>query len=141
MAKVRIKQNFLSTDRDMNTLRAAVQLIRNIGRESPLAPFVAKELAPGSSDRGALDALIRSSSITVHHPVGTCRMGLASDPGAVVDDQLRVHGIDGLRVVDASVMPDIVGGNVNATVVMIAERASDLIRGRTPLAPARVAAA
>ena len=77
---------------------------------------------------------IRASSYTVHHQVGTCRMG--EHPEAVVDSQLRLRGIDGLRVVDASVMPCIVGGNTNAVVVMIAEKAADLIRQRPLLAPA-----
>ena len=70
--------------------------------------------------------------------MGTCRMGLASDPQSVVDAQLRVHGVDGLRVVDASVMPDQVGGNIHAPVVMIAEKASDLMRGRPAMAAATV---
>ncbi len=74
----------------------------------------------------------RATSATAHHPMGTCRMGLASDPQSVVDAQLRVHGVDGLRVVDASVMPDQVGGNIHAPVVMIAEKASDLMRAARP---------
>jgi choline dehydrogenase-like flavoprotein len=74
--------------------------------------------------------------ITVHHPVGTAKMGPASDPLAVVDGQLRVHGMEGLRVVDASVFPDLIGGATNAPVIMIAEKAADMILGRTPLPPA-----
>ena len=76
--------------------------------------------------------------ITVHHPVGTAKMGPASDPLAVVDVQLRVHGIEGLRVVDASVMPDLIGGATNAPVIMIAEKASDMILGKPALPPAIV---
>ena len=68
--------------------------------------------------------------------MGTCKMGVDSDDMAVVDNQLRVRGVDGLRVIDASVLPDMPGGNINAPVIMVAERASDLIRGRKPLAPA-----
>ena len=74
---------------------------------------------------------------TAHHVVGTCRMGRSAAEGAVLDPQLRVFGVSGLRVIDASVIPDLVGGNINAAVYMIAERASDLVRGRTPLARAR----
>ena len=74
----------------------------------------------------------------MHHPLGTCKMARPSDATAVVDPDLRVLGIDGLRVVDASVMPDLIGGNINAPVIMIAEKAADLIRGQTPLAPVNV---
>ena len=137
---MRIRQNFLATDGDWNTLRAGVQLFRSIGRESPLAPFVKQELLPGAgvNDPKGIDAVIRKTALTAHHPLGTCRMGLPTDPGAVVDDQLRVLGVECLRVVDASVMPDLVGGNINASVMMIAERAADLIRGRRPLPAAAV---
>jgi choline dehydrogenase/4-pyridoxate dehydrogenase len=85
-----------------------------------------------------LDAHIATNSITVHHPLGTCKMGPASDPLAVVDPQLCVFGIEGLRVVDGAVMPDLVGAHINAPIIMIAEKAADLIRGRTPLEPARL---
>jgi choline dehydrogenase len=78
-------------------------------------------------------AHIRRTASTVHHPVGTCRMG--SDAGAVVDSQLRVNGLAGLRIVDGSVMPSVVGGNTNAPIVMIAEKAADLMRGRAAPAP------
>jgi len=85
-----------------------------------------------------LDAHIAATGISVHHPLGTCRMGRDPEEGAVVDGELRVHGAERLRVVDASVMPDLVGGNINAPVIMIAEKAADLIRGRPPLAPVNV---
>ena len=139
---VRIHQNFLATDRDWRTLRAGIRLVREIAKQRPLRPFVASELAPGpGNDADAeLDAHIRATAITVHHPLGTCRMGLPFDPLAVVDPELRVLGVNALRVVDASVMPDLVGGNINAAVIMIAEKAADLIRGRPPLAPVDVAA-
>ena len=88
-----------------------------------------------------LDAHIAANSITVHHPLGTCKMGPATDPLAVVDPELRVLGIEGLRVVDGAVMPDLVGANINAPIIMIAEKAADLIRGRPPLEPARLAGA
>jgi 4-pyridoxate dehydrogenase len=80
-----------------------------------------------------LDAYIRATAATAHHPLGTCKMGPEGDTMAVVDPELRVRGVEGLRVVDASVMPDLVGGNINAPVIMIAEKAADLIRGRASL--------
>jgi 4-pyridoxate dehydrogenase len=136
----RIRQNFLARENDWMTLRAGVQLARDIGRQTPLAPFVASEIGPGPGCRtdAEVDAYIRATAITVHHPLGTCRMGTDKDPDAVVDGECKVRGVDGLRVVDASVMPDLVGGNINAPVIMIAEKAADLIRGREPLAPVNV---
>ena len=130
----RIRQNFLTTDKDRETLRDAVRMVRSIMAQPAMQPFVAKELSPGSDADADIDAMIRDTGITVHHPIGTCRMGAASDPLAVVDPSLRVRGVDDLRVVDASVMPDLIGGNINAPVIMIAEKAADLIRGRSPLA-------
>jgi 4-pyridoxate dehydrogenase len=133
-----LHQDFLATDNDRRTLRDGTRLFREVARSSALAPFIERELTPGpavSSDT-ALDAYISQTAITVHHPLGTCRMGKAADPATVVDPELRVLGVDGLRVVDASVMPDLVGGNINAAVVMIAEKAADLIRGRRTLAAA-----
>ncbi len=131
-----IRQNFLAAENDWKTLRAGLRMVREIARQPALAPYIEQELVPGlaKQDDAQLDAHIRALAITVHHPLGTCRMGPAGDALAVVDAQLRVKGIEGLRVVDASVMPDLVGGNINAAVTMIAERAADLIRGRTPLA-------
>ena len=124
-----IRQNFLSTDGDRRTLRAAVRLAQEVGRQAPLKSFIAREIAPGTAraSDADIDAFIRASAITVHHPLGTCRMG--SDEEAVVDTDLRLHGAEGLRIVDASVMPDLVGGNINAAVIMVAEKAADLIRG------------
>jgi choline dehydrogenase/4-pyridoxate dehydrogenase len=132
-AAPRIRQNFLSTDKDRKTLRDGIRMARAVGAQPAMRAFVAREIAPGSDADADIDALIRASGITVHHPIGTCRMG--TDPLAVVDPTLRVRGAVGLRVVDASVMPDLVGGNINAPVIMIAEMAADLIRGRPPLAP------
>jgi choline dehydrogenase/4-pyridoxate dehydrogenase len=136
----RIRQNFLATARDWATLRAGLRLVREVGRQKALRSYVAGEMAPGPEkiSDDDLDTHIRATAISVHHPLGTCKMGVASDPMAVVDGELRVFGIDGLRVVDASVMPDLVGGNINAPVIMIAEKASDLISGREPLAPVNV---
>jgi choline dehydrogenase-like flavoprotein len=137
---VRIRQNFLATENDWATLRAGVRIAREVGEQAPLAAFAASEIAPGQACRSdaEIDAYIRATAITVHHPLGSCRMGRKTDPAAVVDPELRVLGVDALRVVDASVMPDLVGGNINAPVIMIAEKAADLIRGRAPLAPVNV---
>jgi choline dehydrogenase/4-pyridoxate dehydrogenase len=137
---VRIHQNFLATEKDWATLRAGVRLVREIGSQTPLASFTTGEISPGPDCRSdaAIDAHIRATAITVHHPLGTCKMARASDAAAVVDPELKVLGIDGLRVVDASVMPDLIGGNINAAVIMIAEKAADLIRARPPLAPVNV---
>jgi 4-pyridoxate dehydrogenase len=140
LAPARIRQNFLATGKDRATLRAGLRLVREIGATAPLAPFSGGEIAPGpgcASD-AEFDAHIRATGITVHHPLGTCKMGPESDPTAVVDAELKVLGVEGLRVVDASIMPDLVGGNINAPVIMIAEKAADLIRGRPPLAPINV---
>jgi len=115
----RIRQNFLSRDKDWETLRAGIRLAKEIAEKKPLEKYIGKVLFPPD-----VDAHIRATSITVHHPLGTCRMG------DVVDETLKVRGAEGLRVVDASVMPDLVGGNINAPVTMIAEKAADLIRGR-----------
>jgi 4-pyridoxate dehydrogenase len=125
----RIRQRFLSAKSDWQTLRAGFRLAREVARQKPLERFIERELAPGAAKASdaELDTHLRATSITVHHPLGTCKMG------DVVDEALKVRGVEGLRVVDASVMPDLVGGNINAPVMMIAERAADLIRGRAPL--------
>jgi choline dehydrogenase/4-pyridoxate dehydrogenase len=137
---IRIRQNFLATEKDWARLRAGLRLVCDIGIQPALAEFNAGEIMPGTACRSdaELDTQIRATGITVHHPLGTCRMGRASDPTSVVDPELKVLGVDALRVVDASVMPDLVGGNINAPVIMIAEKVADLIRGRTPLAPVNV---
>jgi 4-pyridoxate dehydrogenase len=110
-------------------------MVADIGRQRALAAFVGQELAPerNRDSDSDLDAHIRATGITAHHPAGTCKMGSDRDETAVVDAELRVRGIASLRVVDASVMPDLPGGNINAPVIMIAEKAADLIRLRPPL--------
>ena len=133
----RIEIDFLATDNDLRMVRTGIRLARDIFNQPAVRAHLSVEIAPGpdvTSDAD-LDAYARATATTVYHPLGTCKMGPASDDEAVVDPQLRVHGVDGLRVVDASVMPDLVGGNINAPVIMIAEKAADLIRGRAALAP------
>lgn len=131
-AHPRILQRFLSRDADWKSLRAGVRLAREVAAQPAMQPFIAREFFPGadkSSDE-AIDDHIRKTSITVHHPLGTCKIGPDSDPTAVVDAELRVRGVDGLRIVDASVLPDMPTGNINAAVIMAAEKAADLIRGQ-----------
>ncbi len=133
-AKVRVFNNFLSTDADRRALRAAFKISRDIATSKAFKPFIGAEIMPGVHVRSdaEIDAYIRQTMDTVYHPVGTCRMG--TDERAVVDMDFRVRGVDGLRVVDASVMPDLTGGNINAVVMMVGEKAADVIRGRAPLA-------
>ena len=124
-----IRQNFLAADHDWAVLREGFQIARELAASNDMRPFVKAEIVPGPdcTEPDAINAYIRKSLITVHHPAGTCRMGAADDPRSVVGPDLRVHGVDGLRVVDASVMPDLPNGNINAAVLMIAEKASDMI--------------
>jgi choline dehydrogenase len=136
-----IDPQLLSVEEDILPLIRAIKLSRRILATPYFARYRAMEVAPGTgvqTDEQIAD-FIRSTSYTVHHQVGTCRMG--SDEEAVVDPQLRLRGLSGLRVADASVIPSIIGGNTNAVVVMIAEKAADLIRQRPLLAPAQLGAA
>lgn len=133
LAHPRIVQNLLSTDKDWQTLRSGINIFRDLARHKTLEPFVAKEIAPSADVRSDadLEQFTRKTAVTAHHPAGTCKMGLSSDKTAVVDPQLRVFGTEGLRVVDASVFPDLVGGNINGPVIMVAEKAADFIRGQS----------
>ena len=126
-----IEANYLSTPEDRRVLREAVTIGRDVVAQVALDPYRDAELAPGPDVRGdaAIDAWVRQTAETIYHPIGTCKMGAEGDPMAVVDGQLRVRGIAGLRVVDASVMPSLVSGNTNAPTIMIAEKAADMIRG------------
>jgi choline dehydrogenase len=136
--KPRILLNVFATDRDLATARRGVRLARTIYATAPQSALVEREIAPGPAVQSdaELNAYIRARAGVTQHPVGTCAMGVGSD--AVLDSQLRVRGIDALRVVDASVMPTVPGGNTNAAVIMIAEKAADLILGRSlPPDPAR----
>ena len=125
-----IYQNALSADADWRTMRAGLRAVIEMGRQQSLGPFIARQTGPTSLNPtdDDLDRLIRETGATAHHPLGTCRMGADTDEHAVVDPLLRVRGVEALRVVDASVMPDLVGGNINGPVIMIAERAADFIR-------------
>jgi choline dehydrogenase-like flavoprotein len=129
--KPRILTNSLSEPEDLASLVAGMRLAREIARQSPLRETIVKEIKPGTGavDDEELAADLRRRLMLIYHPVGTCRMS-DSDPSAVVDSQLRVHGLERLRVADASIMPVIPGGNTNAPTIMIAEKAADLIRGR-----------
>lgn len=127
-APAELRANYLQAERDLAALAAGVRLARQLAAQRPFDPYRGDELAPGPEVEGdeALRAYIRAACECLWHPVGTCRMG--RDSLAVVDPELQVHGLVGLRVVDASVMPMIPTGNTNAATVMIAERAADLIR-------------
>ena len=131
--KVRIEAGYLSDPEgyDLQVMLEALRLSREILAQPAFAPYRGEELLPGAKvqDEADLIAFIRRKAESIYHPVGTCRMGRADDPQTVVDPQLRVRGVSGLRVVDASVMPTLVSGNTNAPTMMIAERAADLIRG------------
>ncbi len=123
-----MQPNYLSTERDRRTAVAAVKAARAIAASAPMRPYVKREVQPGpaAADDAALLAFCRNQGATIFHPSGTCRMG--NDALAVVDARLRVHGVTGLRVVDGAVIPTLVSGNTHAPIVMIAEKAVDLIR-------------
>jgi choline dehydrogenase-like flavoprotein len=125
-AAPRIDPGFLTDDRDLATLRAGVRMMHRIVGAPPLSDYGGVDRHPiDLADDAALDALIRSRADTVYHPVGTCRMG--SDAEAVVDPALKLGGVEGLWVADASVMPRLVSGNTNAPSIMIGERAADFV--------------
>ncbi|MCO4875834.1 choline dehydrogenase [Paraburkholderia caribensis] len=125
-----IAPNYLSTDYDRHVAANALRLTRRIAAAPALKPYRPEEILPGIQFQTEEELQIAAGQVgtTIFHPVGTCRMGTSNDPGAVVDSRLRVIGVEGLRVVDASVMPTITSGNTNSPTLMIAERASDMIR-------------
>jgi choline dehydrogenase len=132
-----IQPNYLVEESDRRVLLAGMKLARRLLKTEPLAPYYDYEDFPGDkvqSDEELLEAA-KQRGTTTFHPAGTCRMGPATDPLAVVDDELRVHGLEGLRVVDASIMPTMLSANLNAATLMLADKASDLIRGRAPPEP------
>ncbi len=123
---------YLATAEDRRALRAGVAMVREVAGQKALTAIRGGEIEPGEAvgNDADIDAWIRRAGETIYHPVGTCRMGLADDPMAVVDGSLKVMGLRALRVVDASVMPTLVGGNTNAPTIMIAEKAADMILGK-----------
>jgi len=135
-----ILANYLATDEDRRALREGVKMVRALVKGAAMDAVRGEEFQPGEAIQSDadLDAWIRETSETIYHPVGTCRMGAAGDELAVVDETLCVHGLKGLRVVDASVMPTLVGGNTNGPTIMIAEKAADMILGRAPMAAVTV---
>ena len=124
--------NYMATEGDRQEMRAAVRLTREIFAQRAFDPYLGPELAPGPevATDAEIDAFVRARAESAYHACGTCKMGLDSDPSAVVDGDCRVYGVEGLRVVDAWIMPSIASGNLNAPTIMLAEKASDLIRGR-----------
>lgn len=130
--------NYMSDARDREEFRAAIRITREIIAQPALDPYRGKEISPGKyiTTDDQLDAFVRDKAETAFHPCGTCKMG--NDDMAVTDGAGRVHGVENLRVVDASLMPNIITGNLNATTIMIAEKIADKIRNRPPLKPATV---
>ena len=135
-----ILHNYLAEEDDLRSIVAGLKLCQEISGTDPLAQYAgAGYMVPDDDSDAALERHARAHTQTIYHPVGTCKMG--SDDGAVVDSELRVRGVEGLRVVDASVMPTVPRGNTNAPVIAVAEKAADLIRGRSaPAAEASAAA-
>jgi len=127
-----IRYNFLSTEDDRNTAVAGLKLLRRLVRSPALRPYVASEEAPGERVQSDADwlAYCREAGGTVYHPVATCRMG--TDTRAVTDARLRVRGVSGVRVIDASIMPAVVSGNINAAVIAVAEKGADLVLEDAP---------
>jgi choline dehydrogenase len=135
-----INPNYLAEEIDRRVLLGAMKLARRLLRTKPLEPYFEREDFPGpgvQSDDELLGAA-KERGTTTFHPAGTCRMGPATDPVAVVDDHLRVHGLQGLRVIDASIMPTMLSANLNAATMMIADKASDLVRGKSAPEPIMV---
>ena len=130
-----IQPNVVATENDRRVMRESIRMTRDVFRQPAMAHFVEEELAPSSrlQSDDEIDAYIRESAATCYHPAGTARMG--TDAMSVLDNEMRVHGVEGLRVVDASAMPQIVSGNTNAPVTMMAEKAADMVRGISPPEP------
>ncbi|MGS4944080.1 choline dehydrogenase [Meridianimarinicoccus sp. RP-17] len=131
----RIAFNYMSHPQDWEDFRTCIRLTREIFAQDAFKPFVRHEIQPGADvqDNADLDAFIREHAESAYHPCGTCRMGRAGDPMAVIDPETRVIGVDGLRVADSSIFPQITNGNLNGPSIMAGEKASDHILGRDPL--------
>ncbi|WP_227369623.1 choline dehydrogenase [Halomonas sp. M20] len=132
--------NYMSHDRDWEEFRAAIRITREIIAQPAMDEYRGREIAPGPDVQtdAQLDEFVRQNAETAYHPCGTCKMGNKSDPMAVVDGAGRVHGLENLRVIDASIMPQITTGNLNAPTIMIAEKMADKVRGHEPLPAADV---
>ena len=130
-----IDPNYLATEEDRRAMRESVKMIRDVCGQDSLKPYTSTEMMPGESVKSdeEIDRFIRQHGETIYHPVGTVAMGTGDD--SPVDGDLRVRGVERLRVIDASVMPTLIGGNTNAPTIMIAEKASDLILGKPALKP------
>ncbi len=136
----RILFNYMSHPDDWTEFRACVRLTREIISQKALEPFRAEEIQPGAAVQSdaEIDDFIRQHCESAYHPTGTCKMGAGDDPMAVVDSHCRVIGVEGLRVADSSIMPQVTNGNINAPTLMIGEKASDHILGRDPLPPSNL---
>ncbi len=134
-APPRILFNYMSTDQDWRDFRAAIRLARTVFGQPAFARFAGEEIQPGPQAQSdeALDAFVREHAESAYHPCGTCRMGAASDPGAVVDPECRVLGVERLRVADSSIFPRLTNGNLNAPSLMTGEKAADHVLGRAAL--------
>ncbi|HUF57285.1 MAG TPA: GMC oxidoreductase, partial [Thermohalobaculum sp.] len=130
----RILFNYMAHEKDWADFRHCIRLAREVFRQPAFEPFIGGEVAPGADvdSDDELDDFVRSEVESAYHPCGTCRMGRADDGDAVVDPECRVIGVDALRVADSSIFPQITNGNTNAPSIMVGEKASDLILGRTP---------
>ena len=131
----RIRFNYMSHPDDWEEFRTCIRLTREIFAQEAFKPFVKHEIQPGAAlqSDAELNSFIAEHAESAYHPCGTCRMGAADDPGAVVDPQARVIGVEGLRVADSSIFPRITNGNLNAPSIMVGEKVSDLLLGRDPL--------
>jgi choline dehydrogenase-like flavoprotein len=139
LAKPKIFNNFLSTDYDRRAMREGVKFCMTVARSKAFQPHADGSIIPGDDvlkSDADIDAFVRRAMITIYHPAGTCKAG--TDGMAVVDPEFRVRGTESLRVIDASIFPEPLGGNINAPTIMMAEKASDIIRGKAPLPAADV---
>ncbi len=139
LAPIKIYNNFFATEYDRRAMREGMKFaLHTVEETKAFAGFARNRVFPGPEVKtdAEIDAFLRANTATIHHPAGTCKIGI--DSMAVVDPEFRVRGTEHLRVIDASIIPDPIGGNLNAPVIMIAEKASDAIRGRPPLPPADI---